>query len=178
MWKFTCLLLVFSALLQSCASSSGLTAAGECDPSPLTLDLASVAPAAGAEPVWMVDGGFGCWYDDGPVKTLWIVDRRYAGSLEVRGESVIGESAVTFERGEAITAHLIVPNARQTSVIPGGASPSEHARYVFHPSYAFYPRPGCWRLTTSLGGNAVDIVVQQVLCDASGQPEHSASGNR
>lgn len=127
----------------------------------------------------MVDGSFGCWHDGRPVKTLWIVDRGYAGSLEVRGERVTGGAVVTFQReGSVPSSQLIIPNASQPSVIPGGASSSQQARYAFHSSYALYPHPGCWRLTTSLGGSAVDIVVQQVLCDRSGRPRLRADGNR
>ncbi|MGH9363089.1 MAG: methyltransferase family protein [Thermoanaerobaculia bacterium] len=161
-------LLLFAALLQLSRCSSDVPPAPTCEPSPASLQLASVAPAAGSEPVWMVDGNFGCWHEGGPTKTLWIVDRRYAGSLEVRGESVTGEAVVTFQReGKVMSPHLIVPNASQSSVIPGGASDSERARYSFHSSYLVYPHPGCWRLTSSLGGRPIEIVVEQARCDPS-----------
>jgi len=160
-------LLAMSALLQACAAPRTVPAT-KCDASPMNFKLASVAPAAGSGPVWMVDGSFGCWHDGQPVKTLWIVDRRYAGSLEVRGEEVSGAGVVNFQSEEVASSRLLIANASRTGVIPGGASAAEQAGYAFHSSSVLYPHPGCWRLTASLGGRATEIVVRQVLCNSSG----------
>jgi hypothetical protein len=179
MWKLATVLSL-SAVLESCASSSALRRATECHPSPLTLELASASPAAGTGPVWMVDGNFGCWRDGRPAKALWIVDRQFPGPLEVRGELVSGGALVTFQRQEDRdpVSRLIIPNASETGVVPGDASPSELAEYSFHPSSVLYPQPGCWRLSASLGGIEVTIVVQQALCDASDRPASKPAPDR
>ena len=157
----TVLALGISALLASCASNGRHQADSECPVTPVTLRLPSIAPAVGGEPVWMTAGDPGCWCGDRPLKTAWIVDRRNAGSLTVRGESIDDHVAVGFAHG---TSTFEVPDADRSTAVPGGADASELEQYAFHVGYVSYPRPGCYELTASFGGRQVRIVTEQARC--------------
>jgi hypothetical protein len=113
-----------------------------------------------------------CWVES-PSKTVWIVDRRYGGDLQVQGWSASDRTPVTFHAADGSrTTELVVRNAGRTSVVPGGTSSDERARYAFHTGGVAYPRPGCWLLTAEYGGRTVEVVVEKVRCDEAGRPLH------
>lgn len=155
-------------LLCGCAST-GSVVSPECAVSAPTLFLESVGPAVGTDPVWIV--GEDCW-QDGPAKTIWVVDRTVArGRLEIEGRGVGDRARVRFGRsGTEPKPRLVIASAESSRVTPGGAPDHEMARYAFHTGYVYYPSPGCWRFNASVGGAEVDITVERLRCDSNGQP--------
>lgn len=153
------------ALLAGCAASPKPTVKADCDPTPVTLRLASIAPAVGATPVWMTRGGDECWCGERAIKTAWIVDRRHAGALEVTGASLDGGVAVRFPLDSAnVHSSFRISDAGRSTAPPGDAPSFELEQYAFHVGYVSYPRPGCYRLSASVGRSQVEIVVDQPEC--------------
>src|SRR5262245_21424833 len=160
--------LIVSALilLSACATSAPERSSRQCRATPVSLSLEPIAPAVGTSPVWMTGGSLGCWCGQRPLKTVWILDRRYAGTLSIRGVSTEGDVVVYFP-GEVsnVETTFLVPNATEgSSAEPGGASAELLAKYAFHNGYVSYPSPGCFHLTATLGIKTVDIVVSQKRC--------------
>ena len=160
---FRSILATAVAVSLSCASSPAARREATCEGSPVTLRLESVAPAVGAEPIWVTDGG--CWCGERAVKSAWIVDRAHPGTLEVRGTGLEIGATVHFPSvGDDHAASFVVEDAHVTGAAPGGIQPDEAARYAFHMGYVSYPQPGCYRLVASLGDRVVEIVVDQRRC--------------
>jgi hypothetical protein len=114
----------------------------------------------------MTGGSVGCWCGEKPLKTAWILDRRYAGSLSIQGSDAGGSAVVHFPGGvsDSETTFLVPHATDSSSAIPGGASVEELTNYSFHNGYVAYPSPGCFHLKATLGEASVDIVVNQERC--------------
>jgi hypothetical protein len=157
------ILAIVAVLSFLCASSAPAQREAKCDGSPISLRLKCIAPAVGAEPIWVSAGG--CWCGEHPLKTAWIVDRAYAGTLEVHGAGLDVGATVHFPSvRDDHDESFVVNDAHVTGVIPGGIEPDEEAHYAFHMGYVSYPQPGCYRLVASLGDRVVDIVIDQPRC--------------
>jgi hypothetical protein len=136
----------------------------ECSTTPVEDRLPDlVAPMAGKEPIWLVDGSFGRWA--GPevlVKSVWVLSREVAGDLTVEGRRLDGAGVMRFQddRTGSRAARLVIPEARERSVQPGGSTPEVLDRYAFVMMYLVYPSAGCWELKARLGEIERRIVVE------------------
>lgn len=122
-----------------------------------------IAPAAGAGPIWLVNGGLSVWPGAGmPVKTVWILDRRVAGALRVTGRLRQGNQSLTFRDGMTgpITSSFVIEAPLAHSMTPGGASAEVMRKFAFVGSYMFYPSPGCWEVDAQLGDERQRFVVK------------------
>jgi hypothetical protein len=135
-----------------------------CDPTPVEDRLPEVIAAmAGHSPVWLVEGDFGRWRGpDEWVKSAWVLSRKGAGTLQVRGRRLDAPGVVTFRpnKDEPPSHVLRIPDpwGSRWSMIPGGASTQIKKDFAFIPSLLLYPSPGCWELTATLGDEEVRIV--------------------
>lgn len=136
-----------------------------CNATPRQERLSVIAPMAGEDPVWLVDGSFGLWQTaETPVKSVWVLARDVSGDLVVEGrliggmERVLFQSAVDGPRLERLT----LEDPTNSSVAPGGATPEVLATYSFVPMYLVYPSAGCWEINVRLGSNTRQIIVEQL----------------
>jgi len=164
--------------LGACASSAPNLASPSCESSPVTLRLKCLSPAVGAVPVWMTPGG--CWCGERPLKTAWVVDRRYSGALEIRGADLRTGAAVHFPLDDDRATSFVVRDVSQSNAIPGGINADEFAAYAFHNGYVSYPGPGCYEFVARLAGEVVRIIVDQPLCPqcALEVPPHCAASEQ
>ena len=124
-----------------------------------------IAPMAGEEPIWLVDGSFGKWL--GPetlVKSVWVLTRASGGDLLVRGRRLAGPGSVQFQDGVngERSEQLVWSDLVRRSVTPGGATSETMSQYRFVPMYLVYPSPGCWEIEIRIGDEERRIVVEQV----------------
>ena len=132
-----------------------------CESTPVEDRLPEVIAAmAGHAPVWLVEGDFGRWSGPGvPVKSAWVLSRKSAGPLQVKGRRLDGPGVLTFSyQGGPPTDVLRVADPWRWSMIPGGATAQLMKDYAFIGSHVIYPSPGCWELTATLGDEEVRIV--------------------
>src|SRR5436190_7746882 len=132
-----------------------------CDPTPVEDRLPEVIAAmAGHSPVWLVEGDSGMW--SGPnalVKSAWVLSRKGAGMLQVRGRRLDASGVLAFHyQNGPPTDVLRVADPWRSSMIPGGATAQLMKDYAFIGSHVMYPSPGCWELTATLGDEKVRIV--------------------
>jgi hypothetical protein len=135
-----------------------------CDRTPVEDRLPEVIAAmAGHSPVWLVEGDFGRWRGaDEWVKSAWVLSRKSAGTLQVRGRRLDAPGVVSFrpnmDEPPSDVLRIPGPRGRRWSMIPGGASTQIEKDFAFIPSLMMYPSPGCWELTATLGDEEVRIV--------------------
>ena len=94
-----------------------------CPATPKLEIVSAIAPAAGAYPVWVVDGSGGRWRRSGTaVKTAWILARDHSGDLIVSGRRLDGEGRALFalQHGADLTDQLVIANADTQEMMPGG----------------------------------------------------------
>ncbi|MFQ5737930.1 MAG: hypothetical protein ACE5JX_02875 [Acidobacteriota bacterium] len=123
---------------------------------------------AGSDPIWLVEGSFGRWIGaDTRVKSIWVLSRRVAGGLVVQGRRLDGPGRMRFQAGmnASPAEQAVVPDSRNRSVIPGGATSEHMERYEFVMMYLIYPSPGCWEIRARLGDHETSIVVRQSARD-------------
>ena len=90
MWRSAILILTVALLIS--AGGTEQLAGTTCPATPRQEIVSAIAPAAGAYPVWVVDGSYGRWRgSDAAVKTAWILSRDHPGDLTVVGRKVDGE---------------------------------------------------------------------------------------
>lgn len=155
-----------SAFLTAAASLLGGAAlAADCPSTTLEDRMPGViAPMAGAEPVWLVDGSFGRWLGASSlVKSVWVVSREYEGDLVVEGRRLDGSGQLRFvARPEATaTERATITDAHLRRMLPGDAADETTEQYAFASMYLIYPSPGCWQISVRLGEHEVQIVVHQ-----------------
>jgi hypothetical protein len=145
-----------SGLLQTPARSPYV-----CDPTPVEDRLPEVIAAmAGHSPVWLVEGDFGKW--SGPDewrRAAWVLSRKGAGMLQVRGRRLDAPGVLAFRYQNAPPTDVLrVADPWRWSMTPGGATAQLMKDYAFIGSHVMYPSPGCWELTATLGDEEVRIV--------------------
>lgn len=143
------------------ASASAQTA--ECVPTPRRDLLPDViAPMAGDDPIWFIDGNGGVWEGpDAPVKSVWVVARSVSGPLIASGRQINGTDSLRFRIGMdgPLTNTVRFDDPGAASMIPGGATPELMKRRAFVAAYLFFPTPGCWEIRSQLGTVRRSIVV-------------------
>lgn len=133
-----------------------------CDPTPVEDRLPEVIAAmAGHSPVWLVEGDFGRWRGpDEWAKSAWVLSRKGAGMLQVRGRRLDAPGVVSFRPNmdEPPSDVLTIPDpwGRRWTMFPGSTQIKKD--YSFIGSLLMYPSPGCWELTATLGDDEVRIV--------------------
>jgi hypothetical protein len=123
---------------------------------PLLPDL--VGPAAGVDPVWLVDGGHS---PETATKTLWIFKTHTP--VRVRGHELGRGLPTRFQHqglNGPISDEMVIEDPRRESVLPGGGSHALLDVYAFIPSYVFYPQRGCYRFEIDLNGDTRQITVE------------------
>ena len=157
--------LVFTGVQQPAVASSSAPAESQCPATVLEDRLPTIiAPMAGSEPIWLVDGSFNRWLGpDGLAKSVWVLSRGVEGDLVVSGRRLDGTGVMGFQAGVdgSPSARAVIPDATRQSVIPGGATPETMGDYAFRMMYLVYPSPGCWEVTVRLGDHERRIVVEQ-----------------
>ena len=137
-----------------------------CEATPLEDRMPEIiASMAGKAPVWLVDGSFGMWSGpDSLMKSVWVLSRDVAGDLVVEGRRLDRPEAMRFQAAPAGSPieRVVVADARNHSVTPGGATPEIMERYAFVMMYLVYPSPGCWEINVRLGPFETRIVVEQL----------------
>ena len=136
-----------------------------CPATPKLEIVSAIAPAAGAYPVWVVDGSFGRWRSSGTaVKTAWILARDHPGDLTVVGRRIDGDGRALFalQDGAELTDQLVIANADNREMIPGGIDPDELRKYSFRSSGVVYPSAGCWELLVRYGESESRIVLELI----------------
>ncbi len=134
-----------------------------CPATPKLEIVSAIAPAAGAYPVWVVDGSFGRWRaPDAAVKTAWILARDNPGDLTVMGRRVDGDGRALFRLpGSAdLSDRLVIVNADTQQIMPGGIESDELRKYSFRSSGVVYPSAGCWEFLVHYGQSESRIVVE------------------
>lgn len=174
MWQSA---IVFSLLTMTLLITAGGTvqlADTSCPATPKLEIVSAIAPAAGAYPVWMVDGSYGRWPgSDAAVKTAWILARDNPGDLTVEGRKLDGNGQAQFRLpGSAdLSDRLVIANADTQQMMPGGIEPDALHKYSFRSSGVVYPSAGCWELLVHYGKSESRIVVE-----LTGQPQGLVEG--
>jgi len=165
MWQSAIVVSILTAaLLITNCTTEGL-ADRSCPVTPKLEVVSAIAPAAGAYPVWVVDGSFGRWQGpDGVVKTAWILARDHPGDLTVVGRSVDGDGRASFKslNDADLSDQLIIENADTQQMMPGGIEPDQLRKYSFRPSGVIYPSAGCWELLVHYGKSESRIVLELI----------------
>ena len=132
-----------------------------CPATPVQELTPVIAPAAGAHPVWMVDGSYGLWPGrELPVKTVWIIARDTSGDLEVTARQLDGDGTASFHvPGKRPIEKLSIPNADHMQMLPGGADQATIDKYSFRSSAIYYSNPGCWEFRIGYNGTMSSVVV-------------------
>jgi len=78
-----------------------------------------------------------------PLKTAWIVDRRYGGTLEVRGQSLSRGTSVVFFQPSGSSALLTQPLSRGWKKI--GTMTFDAAVVSFNGDHVFHVNHPAWR---------------------------------
>ena len=157
--------LVFAGVQPPADSPSVTQAEARCPATALEDRLPTIiAPMAGSEPIWLVDGSFNRWSGpEGLVKSVWVLSRGVEGDLVVSGRRLDGTGVMRFQAGldAPLSVRAVIPDATRQSVIPGGATPEMMDAHAFRMMYLIYPSPGCWEVTVRLGDHERRIVVEQ-----------------
>ncbi len=156
---------ILTVALLITAGRTGQLADTSCPATPKLEVVSAIAPAAGAYPVWVVDGSFGHWRGpDAEVKTAWIMARDNPGDLTVVGRRVDGEGRAlfAFQHGADPSDQLIIADADRHQMIPGGIDPDELREYSFRSSGVIYPSAGCWELLVRYGESESRIVLELI----------------
>ena len=168
MWQSALLISIFTVVLSITAGRAEQLADTGCPATPKLEIVSAIAPAAGAYPVWVVDGSFGHWRGpDAAVKTAWILARDNPGDLSVVGRKLDGEGRTLFRLpGSAdLSDRLVIVNADRQQMMPGGIEPDALRKYSFRSSGVVYPSAGCWELLVHYGKSESRIVLE-----LTGQP--------
>ena len=125
------------------------------------LSFSFIAPAAGDQPLWLVDAS---WVWSGPeaaVNLYWVVVRNHRGALVVTGHRLDGAGEARFQAGvyEPIQRQLLIADAHEHHMFPGGASAEILEQYSFRAGYGLFPAPGCWELLANLGDTKRRFVI-------------------
>ncbi len=169
--------IVFSLLtmtLLTTAGGAGQRADTSCPATPKLEIVSAIAPAAGAYPVWVVDGSYGRWRGpDAAVKTAWILARDNPGDLTVEGRRLNGDGRALFilPGSTDLSNRLVIANADRQQMMPGGIDPDALRKYSFRSSGVVYPSAGCWELLVHYGKSESRIVVE-----LTGQPQGLVEG--
>ena len=163
MWRSAILILTVALLIS--AGRTEPLAGTSCQATPRQEIVSAIAPAAGAYPVWVVDGSFGRWRaSDAVVKTAWILARNHPGDLTVTGKRVDGDGRALFEltQGADLSEQLFISEDDTHQMIPGGIEPDELRKYSFRGSGVVYPSAGCWELLVHYGNSESRIVLELI----------------
>ena len=163
MWQSAILISILTVALLITADGTVQLADPSCPATPKLEIVSAVAPAAGAYPVWVVDGSFGRWRSpDAAVKTAWILARDNPGDLTVEGRRLNGDGRALFRLPGTtdISDRLVIANADTLQLIPGGIEPDELRKYSFRSSGVVYPSAGCWELLVHYGKSESRIVLE------------------
>ncbi len=158
--------IVISLLVMTLLITSGRAeqlAATSCPATPRLEIVSAIAPAAGAYPVWVVDGSFGRWRaPDAAVKTAWILARDNPGDLTVEGRRLDGDGRALFRSPGStdLSDRLVIANADTVWIMPGGIEPDMLRTYSFRSSAVVYPSAGCWELLVHYGESESRIVLE------------------
>ena len=152
--------LAVAMLINACVSEE-YDSKHVCPATPIEELTPVIAPAAGAHPVWMVDGSYGRWPGrELPVKTVWIIARNTSGDLEVTARQLDGDGTASFHvPGANPVEKLSIPNADNLQMLPGGADQATIDKYSFRSSAIYYSNPGCWEFRISYDGARSSVVV-------------------
>ena len=156
---------ILTVALLITAGRTGQLADTSCPATPKLEIVSAIAPAAGAYPVWVVDGSFGRWRrSDTAVKTAWILARDHPGDLTVSGRRMDGEGRALFalQHGADLSDQLIIINADTQEMMPGGIETDELRKYSFRSSGVVYPSAGCWELLVRYGESESRIVLELI----------------
>lgn len=178
-------ILIIGGLLLGCNTLTTLIANMPCPISPRLPDHPvsdqMLAPV-GEYPVWFVT------IDSAPMpslsksqapfnggtmrKSLVVVTTELSGDLVLTGRQLDGDGVVLFllrideeipnadgtstiiYSDDDLTDHFVIPNAEKTT--NGTDAPG----YAHHPWAAYYPKPGCYQLTGTFGGQTATAIVE------------------
>ncbi len=163
MWQSAIVISILTVALLITGGRAEQLAATSCPATPRLEIVSAIAPAAGAYPVWVVDGSYGRWRGpDDAVKTAWILARDNPGDLTVEGRRLDGDGRALFRSpGSAdLSDRLVIANADTLWIMPGGIEPDELRKYSFRSSGVVYPSAGCWELLVRYGKSESRIVVE------------------
>ncbi len=165
MWQSAIVISILTVASLITAAATEQLADTNCPATPKLEIVSVIAPAAGAYPVWVVDGSFGRWRRSGTaVKTAWILARDHPGDLRVVGRRVDGEDRALFRLpgSEGLSDQLVIANADMQQMLPGGIETDELRKYSFRNSGVVYPSAGCWELLVRYGESESRIVLELI----------------
>ena len=163
MWQSRIIISLFAVALFVTTGRTEHLADTSCPATPKLEIVSAVAPAAGAYPVWVVDGSYGRWRSpNAAIKTAWILARDNPGDLSVVGRKVNGDGRALFglPGSVGLSDQLFIANADTLQIIPGGIEPDELRKYSFRSSGVVYPSAGCWELLVHYGKSESRIIVE------------------
>ncbi len=165
MWQSAFVISILTVALLITAAATEQLADTNCPATPKLEIVSAIAPAAGAYPVWVVDGSNGRWRRSGTaVKTVWILARDHPGDLTVSGRRLDGEGRALFalQHGADLSDQLVIANADTQQMMPGGIETDELRKYSFRNSGIVYPSAGCWELLVRYGESESRIVLELI----------------
>ena len=163
MWQSAIVISILTVALLISAGRAEQVADTSCPATPKLEIVSVIAPAAGAYPVWVVDGSYGRWQgSDALIKTAWILARDNPGDLIVVGRKLDGDGRALFRLPGStdLSDRLVIANADAQQMMPGGIEPDALRKYSFRSSVVVYPSAGCWELLVHYGKSESRIVVE------------------
>jgi hypothetical protein len=163
MWHSAIVVLILIAAVLITAAATEQLADASCPVTPKLEVVSAIAPAAGAYPVWVVDGSFGRWRaPDAAVKTAWILARDNPGDLTVVARKLDGDDRALFKSNLSadVSHQLFIADADTRQMIPGGIKPDALRQYSFRNSGVIYPSAGCWEFEVRYGRLESRIVIE------------------
>ena len=155
--------IVIAALLLTLLGATVSAQNSECVPTPRRDLLPDViAPMAGDDPIWFIDGSGGVWQGrNTPVKSVWVVARNVTGALVASGRQINGTESLRFRIGleGPMTDAVRFDDPAAETMIPGSATPELMKRRAFVAAYLFFPAPGCWEIRSRLGATRRTVVL-------------------
>lgn len=131
--------------------------AGGQDPCPAgrpTRLVANVIPAIGQSPIWAATGGKPIAWEGPttPVRVLWLRDVAVNGPAFLSGrlsaEPTTANAAFATSMYGARQARLTLDHIGDK---PAGIKDADLRKYAFHWTFIWFPRPGCYAITGSVG---------------------------
>ena len=135
--------------------------------------VSNVIPALGQSPVWAATGGKPLTWENAstPIRVLWLRDANARGpaflSGALLGKGGKGSPTATFATSMYGSRQPRLP-LDQIGDKPAGIKDADLKKYAFHWTFVWFPSPGCYAITGSVGSQKSVIHLTVAPSDKKG----------
>jgi hypothetical protein len=124
--------------------------------------VSNVIPAVGQGPIWAATGGKPLAWENAttPIRVLWLRDANARGpaflSAALAGQTGKGARVAMFATS-MYGSRLARLTLDQIGDKPAGIKDADLKKYAFHWTFVWFPSPGCYAVTGSVGSQKTVI---------------------